>query len=89
MAQGVMYRPMRMMAAHLEVQERRNFAAAYANEMLWALNHAICGGEWGYPHYLDMLEGETGEDAAQKKSDEKTKKRVYDWLMGGDADELV
>lgn len=80
---------MRLLAAWLEAQNKREFGQAYANEMLWALNHAVRGGEWEYPHYLEMLEGETGEDAAQKTSDERTKKQIYDWLMGGDADESI
>lgn len=80
-AKGIRFRPIRLLAAYLATESEKRMCIMYAAEQLWGVNQAMHK-EWEYPHLLEMLEGEKDKEA-QKKRDDKERRKVYEWLMGG------
>lgn len=80
-AKGIRFRPFRLLAAYLATESEKRMCILYAAEQLWGINHAMRE-KWEYPHLLEMLEGEKDKEA-QKKRDDKERRKVYEWLMGG------
>lgn len=54
-------------------------------EQLWMMNQAAYRWEYRMPRFHEMIEEETSKTDTQKASDEKEKKQVHAWLMGGDS----
>ena len=82
-AQGVRIRPIRLLAAYLEIEEEKRFAQAYIAEQLWGINYVLHHSQFDYPHLSEMLEGSDKKEK-QKADDDKTRKEVFEWLMGGE-----
>lgn len=81
-AKGIRFRPFRLLIAHLETESEKKFVKLYIAEQLWGINQALRK-EWEYPHITQMLEGETDKEA-QRKRDDEDRRKVYEWLMGGE-----
>ena len=81
-AQGIRIRPWRLLVAYLEREDEKRCIQAYKADMLWAINKAIRK-EWEYPLLREILEKEDDKEA-QKKQDEEDRRKVYEWLMGGE-----
>lgn len=81
-AKGVRFRPFRLLIAYLETESEKRFARLYTAEMLWGINQELRK-EWEYPHFTQMLESESDKEA-QKKRDDEERRKVYEWLMGGE-----
>lgn len=73
------------MRAHLARRDREEAWQVYIAEQLWMLNQATYRGEYKMPRFHEMIEEESGASDTQKASDEKEKKQVHAWLMGGDS----
>lgn len=81
-AKGIRYRPFRLLLSYLETESEKKFVKIYVAEQLWGINCALRK-EWEYPHITQMLEGE-GDKDAQKRRDDEDRRKVYEWLMGGE-----
>ena len=81
-AKGIRFRPFRLLFAYLETESEKRYAQFYVAEQLWGINQALRK-EWEYPHLPQMLEGEDDKES-QKKRDDEERRKVYEWLMGGE-----
>ena len=53
-------------------------------EQLWMLNAAALRGNFDFPHYIELIDGDRAEK--QRKSDARELEQVRNWLLGGDSE---
>ena len=56
----------------------------YMAEQLWMLNAAALRGNFDFPHYIELIDGDRAEK--QRKSDARELEQVRNWLLGGDSE---